>query len=99
MMNDEEDVKDAKRKGGDGKEIHGRDGFAVIFQEGNPLLHFVPIGSSPGKKAGHGSFGDTESELQELAMDSRGTPRRIFTGHTTDQTADLEINPRSAKRL
>src|SRR5712691_12113786 len=41
---------------------------------------------------------DLEAELEQLAMDARRTPQRIFRAHPTDQRAQFRIDLRSASK-
>jgi hypothetical protein len=80
------------------KKVHRGDELTVIFQEGLPRLDLVRAWFSPRQIPGNGAFRNIKPDLQELAMYSWGSPRRIFAGHATDQTADLDISPRPARR-
>ena len=46
-------------------------------------------GASFGHMARNGSFRDSESELEELAVDARRAPSRISQGHLFDQPPDF----------
>src|SRR5260370_38748357 len=41
---------------------------------------------------------DLEAELEQLAMDARRTPQRIFRAHPTDQRAQFRIDLRLASK-
>ena len=44
----------------------------------------------------YGCRGNVNSQLEQFAVDSRGTPGRIFSGHSSDQIPDLTCNSRPA---
>lgn len=41
---------------------------------------------------------DLDPKHQQLAVDARGTPQRIFSAHPSDQNADLMVDARSPVR-
>jgi hypothetical protein len=34
-----------------------------------------------GQESGHGSFRDRDAQLEQLAVDARGSPKRVGSGH------------------
>ena len=65
----------------------------MVVKEGPPGLRRprAPLGHEPR----HGTLGDVEAELQELAVDSWGAPEWIGSGHSGDQGPDLDIDGRA----
>ena len=41
---------------------------------------------------------DLKAELEQLAMDARGTPQRIVDAHPSDQRAQVRVDLRSASK-
>jgi hypothetical protein len=46
--------------------------------------------------AGYGRLGNVVPEHEQLAVDSRRTPKEVLPSHSSDQFADLARNPRSS---
>jgi hypothetical protein len=82
-----------KGESGDGEEIHGRDGFPMIAQKGQPALGGLRVLGRSFHPAGNGSFRHVEAEHQEFAMDARRTPTGIVSDHLKDQFTDLLGDP------
>jgi hypothetical protein len=97
VMDDEENIQDAEGEGRDGEEIHGGDGFPVISEKRNPFFYLVFIGSCFREISGNGSFGDTETELQELTMNPGCSPGGIFCFHLPHQVSDFPFSLRAAR--
>ncbi len=75
VVDDEEDVEHTERGGGDREEVDRGDGLAVVGEKGAPSLPCVGISRAPGHKARDRAFGDLKTELLDLAVDARRSPR------------------------
>src|SRR6266849_2039549 len=66
----------------------------MIAKEGLPGLQWPIL---PGHHiVRNRGLGDIDAELEQLAMDLGGAPRRVFKTHSSDQVAHLFADPRSA---
>src|SRR5260370_6345423 len=84
---DDEGVEHVEANGWGNEQVHGGDVRCVVTQEGGPAL---------GRRAAsldhvlrHAGLSDLEAELEQLAMDARRTPQRIFGAHPPDQRAQI----------
>src|SRR6266853_1670476 len=89
MGDDKEAVQDYKGNGGNGKEVHRRNGFAVVVQESLPALRRFRILRCPAHPARNGSLGEIEAEFKQFAMNARSTPGWILSHHAEDQVAQF----------
>jgi hypothetical protein len=89
----DEDEEDAEPGGGHGEEIKRDQISDVIGEKRSPGLRRprTPLRHQPGDAA----LGDADAELQEFAVDSRGTPEGARRGHSDDQSLDLSVNLRA----
>ncbi len=92
MGNDKEAVQDSKGNGGNGEEVHCRNGFAVVVQESLPALRRFRILRCPAHPARHGSLREIEAEFQQFAMNARSTPGWILSHYAEDQVAQLSAD-------
>jgi hypothetical protein len=89
----DEDEEDAEPSGGHGEEIDRDEVSEMIGQKRPAGLggRGAPLREQPRD----GAFGHIDAELQELAMDSWGTPDRVRGGHADDQGFDLGVDRRT----
>src|SRR5260370_13943153 len=80
--NNKEAVQENKRGCWNGEEVHRGDLFAVVSQESKPTLRWFRLSGREFHPARNGSFGNVKAQHQELAMDSRSAPSRVFRHHT-----------------
>jgi hypothetical protein len=99
MRNNEEAVQNAKCHRWHGKEVHSRDGFAVVTKECPPALSRLRVSWRSSHPAGDGSFRDIETQHQELSVDARSAPTRIFRHHSEDEISNLFRDSCSASVL
>jgi len=59
----------------------------VLFKAPNRLCVSLAAGARPVHPIRHAGLSDLEAELEQLAMDARRTPQRIFGAHPPDQRA------------
>ena len=87
VRENEEDIEDAERGGGNGEEVDGGDHCRVVLQECPPGLgrRLPPAGYVPR----HGGLGHIETEFEHLAVDAGRTPERVLVSHAPDEVADL----------
>src|SRR3989441_11532809 len=91
-----EDEEHPQASGRDREEIEGDQVPDVIGQERSPALRGrrAPLR----EQAGDGALGHVDAELQELAVDSGGTPQGIRHGHLCDKGLDLRVDWRGGPR-
>jgi hypothetical protein len=89
----DEDEEDAQARGGDGEEVDGDQFPGMVGEERPPGLR--RLGTPPRHEARHGTLGHLDTDLQELTMDARGTPKRVRGGHAGDQSPDLSVDGRA----
>src|SRR3990172_2078081 len=94
MGEHQEDETNPEGSGRDGEEVNGDQRLDVVIEEGSPGLRWrLP---PAGHVLGHGGLGDVDSELEQLTVNSRGTPERIGRGHATDEVAEVARHGGSA---
>jgi len=89
-----EDEEHPQASSRDREEIDGDQIPDVIGQERSPALRGrrAPLR----EQAGDGALGHVDAELQELAVDSGGTPQGIRHDHLCDKGLDLRVDWRAA---
>jgi len=84
---DNEDIEQIEANGRDNEQVHGGDVRRVVTQEGAPSLgRRSTLLDHVLRDAG---LSDLEAELEQLAMDARRSPQRIFRAHPPDQRAQF----------
>jgi hypothetical protein len=85
---DEEDVEDAKGRGGHGQEFDGRHGAQVIVEESTPGLRGRL--AWPGRhEARDAALSDVDAELEQLPVDPSRALAHVGLGHLLDERFDL----------
>ena len=69
---------------GDHEQVHGCHLRQMVAQEGAPALT-RRTAVYAGHVLGHGRLSDRQAELEQLAMNTRCTPKRILNAHSSDQ--------------
>ena len=90
----DQDEEHTQAQGGDREEIEGDQVPEVIGQESAPGLRGRCAALR--HQAGDGALGHVDAELEELAVDSGGTPQGIRRGHFPDQGGELGVDGRAA---
>jgi hypothetical protein len=75
------------------EEVHGGNGFSMIAQKGEPAFRRLRISWRFAHPAGNGSFGNIETEHQELTVNPRRAPGRVLGHHTEDEIPYFFGNP------
>jgi hypothetical protein len=83
--NDDEDIEQIEANGRDNEQVHGDDVRRVVTQEGAPSLG--RRSTSLDHVLRDSGLSDLEAELEQLAVDARRSPQRIFRAHPSDQRA------------
>src|SRR5262249_33818432 len=78
-----------KSQGRNHKQINGRDRLRVVAEECLPGLRRRP---TPHHVFRYGRLGDLKPEHQQLAMNSRCSPPRVFPAHPSNEIAQLSID-------
>jgi hypothetical protein len=89
MANDEKAVEQVEGNSGDGKEVHGGNGFAVIVKKRKPTLCRFRFSGCTAHPAGDRTLRYIEAKHEEFAVDARRTPEGIFSDHLKDQVTDF----------
>src|SRR5712664_3521020 len=93
---DDEGVEHVEGNGWGNEQVHGGDVRCVVTEEGAPSLGRRP--ASLDHVLRDAGLRDFEAELEQLAMDARRTPQRIFRAHPPDQCAQIRIDLWSASQ-
>src|SRR4030081_2376288 len=94
--NDDEDIEQIEANGRNNEQVHGGDVGCVVTQEDAPALG--RRSTSLAHVLRDAGLSDLEAELEQLAMDARRTPQRIFRAHLSDQRAQIRGDLRSASK-
>jgi hypothetical protein len=89
MMDNEEAVQHVERQRRHRKEVAGGNHVAVVAEEGHPPLDLVGVWSPSRHVPGYGPLRHLEAELEQLAVDFRGSPRDVLDRHPADQLSDF----------
>ena len=81
VADDEEAVQEVEGEGGNGEEVHGRDGFAMITKKCPPTLGRLRISGCASHPAGDGAFGNLKAQHAEFAMNAWSTPGCVLGNH------------------
>jgi len=93
----DQNVEQIKADGRNNEQIHSRDVWHMVAQEGTPAL----TGRAAvylGHVLGDGRLSYREAEFEQLAMNARRSPQGIFCAHPPDQRAQFRIDLRSASK-
>jgi hypothetical protein len=96
VADDEETVENPKCKGWDREEVHRRDHFPMVMQEGEPTFGSLGISRRPAHPAGDSPLGNVKTQHQQLAVDTRRAPGWILNNHPKDEIPHFLRNPFSA---
>jgi hypothetical protein len=91
---DDEDIEQIEANGRNDEQVHGGDARCVVTQEG--ALSLGRRSTSVDRVLRDAGLSDLKAELEQLAVDARRTPQRIFRAHPPKQRAQFGIDPRSA---
>src|SRR5712672_755111 len=90
---DDEGIEQVETDSWNNEQVHGGNVRRVVMQEGSPSL----AGWLPpfGHVLGNARLRDFKPELEQLAVDARRAPKRVFDAHPPDQYAQLRVDLRS----
>lgn len=74
MTDYEKAIEQVEGDSGDGKEVHGGQGFAVIVKKRKPMLSRYRISGCTAHPAGDRALRHVEAEQEEFAVDARRNP-------------------------
>src|SRR5262249_30865024 len=89
---DDQGIEQAETNGRHDEQIHGGDLRRVITQESPPSLAWRP--TSFDHVLGNARLRHLKSELKQLTMNARRSPKRVFHAHLPDQGAQLRADLR-----
>ena len=92
VADDEEAVQEVEGEGGNGEEVHGREGFAMITKKCPPTLGMFRISGCASHPAGDGSFGNLKAQHAEFAMNAWSTPGCVLRHHLENQIPNFSRN-------
>ena len=85
VADDEQAVEHAEGDRRNREEIHGRDGFPMVTNTGEPALGWVRGSESPFHPAGNCSFGNLTTEHEKFSVDAGSSPAGVLGHHLEDQ--------------
>src|SRR6266436_3136000 len=94
--NDDEGIEQVEANGRNNEQVHGGDVRCVVTQEGAPALGRRSV--SLDHVLRDAGLSDLKAELEQLAMDARRSPQRIFRAHPPDQRAQICVDLRSTSK-
>lgn len=89
VRDNEKAVQKTKRERWDGKEVHRRDGLAMVSEERQPSFPRMWISRGSSDPSRDTPFRDSEPQLEQFAVNAWRSPGRILGNHTKDQGANL----------
>src|ERR1019366_1935482 len=98
--NDDEGIEQVEANGRDNEQVHGGNVRRVVPQKGAPSLTWRS--ASLDHVLGDARLRDIKPELQQFAVDTRRTPKRILHAHLPEQRAEVRLDlrpPSPAPRL
>ena len=95
MRENEEDAENAEGDCRNGEEINRGKLFGVVFQKCAPCLRGRFWMSK--HVFSNGCLRDIDSEFEQFAMNSRGSPEGIIFAHGADEITNILGNPRSSR--
>src|SRR5262245_19312528 len=93
---DNKAIEQIEANGRNNEQVHGGDVRRVVTQESVPSLR--GRAASLDHVLRDAGLSDFEAELEQLAMDARRSPQRIFRAHPPDQRAQIRGDPRPASK-
>src|SRR5437870_4495559 len=88
--NDDKGIEQVEANARNDEQVHGGDVRRVVTQEGAPSLGWRS--TSLDHVLRDARLSDLEAELEQLAMNARRAPQRIFHAHPPDQCAQIRID-------
>src|ERR1019366_1655575 len=92
-------VQNSEGQSGHGEEIHCSDCFAMVPEKRQPAPGWIGVLCRTPNPARNGSFRDVETQLEQLPMDTRRSPRWVLRDHAKDQLAHFPADWFSSDRL
>src|SRR5205807_8185702 len=93
---EDKDIEQIEANGRNNEQVNGGDVRCVVTQEGAPALG--RRSTSLDHVLRDAGLSDLEAELEQLAMDARRSPQRIFRAHPPDQRAQIRVDLRSTSK-
>src|SRR5947209_12481869 len=93
---EDKDIEQIEANGRNNEQVHGGDVRRVVTQEGAPALG--RRSTSLDHVLRDARLSDLEAELEQLTMDARRSPQRIFRAHPPDQRAQIRGDLRPASK-
>src|SRR5258706_12355210 len=87
---DDEGIQQVEANGRDNKQVHGGNVWSMITQESAPSL--AGRSSPLDQVLGNARLSDFKPKLEQFAMNTRCSPKRIFYAHPPDQPAKIRLD-------
>src|SRR5437773_5917291 len=94
--NDDKGIEQVEANARNNEQVHGGDVRRVVTQEGAPALG--RRSTSLDHVLRDAGLSDLKAKLEQLAMDARRSPQRIFRAHPPDQRAQIRVDLRSTSK-
>src|SRR5260370_41808714 len=89
VADDEKTVQNTESERWDSEKVHRSNGLAMVSEERQPSLHRVWISRGSPDPSRDTPFREIETQLEQLAINARRSPRWILSNHTEGQGANL----------
>src|SRR3990170_2967320 len=90
--NDDKGIEQVEANGWGNEQVHGGNVRRVVTQKGAPSLAWRP--ASLDHVLGDARLRDLKPELEQFAVDSRRSPKRVLNAHPPDQHAEVRLDLR-----
>src|SRR5215470_15830704 len=92
VTDDKEAIQNTKGERRHREEVHRCNRLAMIAQEGEPALRRIGSSRSAPKPSRDRRLGEIETQLEQLPVNARRSPRWILRRHTKDQSSNLRAH-------
>ncbi|HAO39839.1 MAG: hypothetical protein CL533_03300 [Afipia sp.] len=93
---DDEDIEQVEADSWNNEQVHGGNVRRVVTQEGSPSLAGRP--PSLDHVLGDARLRHLKPELEQFAVDTRRSPKRVLDAHLSDQRAQVRLDLRPSSQ-
>jgi len=90
QSDDDQNIKQVKAEARTHEQVHGRDVWRMVAQESAPAL--TGRITSRGHVFGDGRLRHRKAQLEQLTMNTRGTPKQVLNAHAPNQRPQICID-------